>query len=375
MKRYITKGLPNSRIEIADALRGIAVMGIVIYHALENFNLFYAEKSMTLPYDDGVFEVCRFLLSGKMYGIFAMLFGVSFFIMRDNQEQKGYDFSLRFAWRMLLLFIIGIVNLSFYNGDILTSYAVLGLLMIPAGYLPNKWLWAITAILLLQPVEIYLVATASQLDTAWVWAAYDRVGEANMHGSFFDSAVVNVREGFDTNVGWAVYTGRLTQTLGLFLLGILVGRYRLLYNEGNNLKIWKWVLLISLPLAVIGSNVDIARLNVWIAPVKNFCILLTEVSAVVLLWYMVKGFSRALRHICFFGRMSLSNYLLQSIIGSLLFYGWGFGLYRYLGATWSLLVGITMIVFQILILKAWNRNHDRGPMETIWRKATWIHKA
>ena len=63
------------------------------------------------------------LLSGKMYGIFAMLFGLSFFIMNDNQQQKGKCFSGRFAWRMCLLFLFGVVNVAFYDGDILMLYA------------------------------------------------------------------------------------------------------------------------------------------------------------------------------------------------------------------------------------------------------------
>ena len=126
---YKTQGLKNSRIEVADALRGIAVIGIILYHSVEHFNLGSAHPSLSLPCDDTVFNILTVLLSGKMYGIFALLFGLSFFIMRDNQEQKGKDFSARFAWRMVLLFCFGIINMTFYNGDILTFYALLGLLM------------------------------------------------------------------------------------------------------------------------------------------------------------------------------------------------------------------------------------------------------
>jgi len=96
-----------------------------------------------------------FLLSGKMYAIFALLFGLSFFIQSDNQAQRGNDFSLRFAWRMVLLFIIGLVNAAIYNGDVLTYYAVFGLLMIPIGKLPNRWVWVIAALLFIQPLELY----------------------------------------------------------------------------------------------------------------------------------------------------------------------------------------------------------------------------
>ena len=88
--------------------------------------------------DDWMADVLALLLSGKMYGIFALLFGLSFFIMNDNQQQRGNCFSGRFAWRMFLLAMLGIVNTAFSDGDILFSYAIYGLVLIPLSYLlPN----------------------------------------------------------------------------------------------------------------------------------------------------------------------------------------------------------------------------------------------
>ena len=83
---YKTRNLPNTRIEVADALRGIAVIGIILFHSVEHFNIFPADPAVhTLPCDKAVADILAWLLSGKMYGIFAMLFGLSFFIMNDNQ--------------------------------------------------------------------------------------------------------------------------------------------------------------------------------------------------------------------------------------------------------------------------------------------------
>ena len=84
---YQTSNLPNTRIDVADALRGIAVAGIILYHSVEHFNIFTQEPIVhPLPSDQTVADVLAWLLSGKMYGIFAMLFGLSFFIMNDNQH-------------------------------------------------------------------------------------------------------------------------------------------------------------------------------------------------------------------------------------------------------------------------------------------------
>lgn len=381
LSRYRTRGLQNSRIEVADALRGIAVVGIILYHAVEHFNLGSPpEVTCALPCDDAVFNVLTVLLSGKMYGIFALLFGLSFFIMRDNQEQKGRDFSLRFAWRMVLLFGFGVLNMCFYNGDILTFYALFGLLMIPAGYLATPLLWAVTLLLLIQPVEIYSLISGWKPDLSGLWEYYGRMGEANGEGTFLQSAGVSLRYGFVCSWLWFVWKGRITQTVGLFFLGILVGRHRLLYDEGNHLRIWRRVLAVTAVLVAAGvlfgqdgrGSVAFGRLDALLHPLFNLAILLLIVSATVLLWYRFALFRRSLSHICFFGRMSLTNYLLSSVLGCFVFYGWGLGLYKVLGTTWSLLAGIAIVVLQIVLLRLWARRHPRGPLETLWRQLTWI---
>ncbi len=377
---YKTQGLRNSRIEVADALRGIAVIGIILYHSVEHFNLGSAHPSLSLPCDGTVFNILTVLLSGKMYGIFALLFGLSFFIMRDNQEQKGKDFSARFAWRMVLLFCFGIINMTFYNGDILTFYALLGLLMIPAGYLSTPLLWAVTIFLLIQPIEIYSLLSGWKPDISAMGKYYMTMGRAAIEGNFFECAGASLKYGFLTSLLWFIGKGRMTQTLGLFFLGILFGRRRLFYNEGNNLKIWRVVLAVSTVLVAVGvifgrageGNVYFGKVDSLLHPMFNLAILLFIVSGVVLLWYKFEGFRKSLSHICFFGRMSLTNYLLSSVLGCFIFYGWGLGLNDVLGTTWSFLTGIGIVVLQIIILRQWAKKHKRGPLETIWRKLTWI---
>ena len=85
MNFYKTLGLKNSRIDVADALRGLAVAGIILYHSVEHFNMYDGsiEHAYTLGCDDWMADVLALLLSGKMYGIFALLFGLSFFIMNE----------------------------------------------------------------------------------------------------------------------------------------------------------------------------------------------------------------------------------------------------------------------------------------------------
>ena len=136
MEKYIQ----SQRINVVDSLRGFAVVGIIIIHFLEHLN-FYAFPELT-PFDEGLWDTVFYLGASKMYAIFALLFGLSCYIQHHNAEKRGEDFRLRFAWRMLLLFGWGMLDLVFFNGDILCTYAVLGLLLIPLVKAPDKVLWA-----------------------------------------------------------------------------------------------------------------------------------------------------------------------------------------------------------------------------------------
>ena len=371
---YKTRFLPNTRIDVADALRGIAVAGIILYHSVEHFDIFTQEPIVhTLPCDQTVADVLAWLLSGKMYGIFAMLFGLSFFIMNDNQQQKGKCFSGRFAWRMCLLFMFGVINVAFYDGDILMLYACYGLLLIPVSYLPSKWVWCIIALLAIQPVELFCLLTGTTIDHTRLFEIYNQTIALHEHGTFWENVVNNVRYGFELNLRFNVFSGRLTQLLCLFILGMQLGRQRLFYNEGRNLKIWHNILICSAIIVIALSFVDFGELDTWLHPIYNLIILLMIVSAVVSAWYAFEGVRSVLHHLCIFGRMSLTNYLLQSIIGCAIFCGYGLACYRLLGITYAVMVGCGMVIVQYLFARYWFSSHQRGPLEGLWRKLTWIN--
>ena len=372
--KYHTRGLANTRIDVADALRGIAVAGIILYHSVEHFDIFTQDPIVhTLACDKTVGDVLAWLLSGKMYGIFAMLFGLSFFIMNDNQQQKGRSFSGRFAWRMCLLFVFGLINVAFYDGDILMLYAVYGLLLIPISYLPSKAVWCIIGLLAIQPVELYCLITGTTIDHSTLFEIYNKTIALHEHGTFWENAVNNLRYGFELNLRFNVFSGRLTQLLCLFILGMQLGRQRLFYNEGKNLQIWHIILCISATLVIALSFVDFGALEMWLKPIYSLFILLMIVSGVVSAWYAFKSVRSVLHHLCIFGRMSLTNYLLQSIIGSFIFSGYGLACYRLVGTTYAVLIGLGMVICQYLFCRYWFRNHPRGPLEGLWRKLTWIN--
>ena len=384
----------NSRIDVADILRGFAIGGIVLIHFIEQLNFYKfpeASSEFMASLNKSVFASIFFMLASKMYAIFSMLFGLSFFIQHDNQAQQGKDFRLRFMWRMVLLFLWGIFDLLFYNGDILTVYAVCGLLVLPFIRANNKVLIAAIIFFALQPIELFYIIKgtidpATEALNLGSRELFHSIMPAQENGNIIDVAVAGIRYGFPVNFTWAIEHGRMTQTIFLFLLGIYLGRKRLFYDEGNNIEIWKKILVGSLCSFIVlytlydavdnvavSSNCVHDSLDVMLNMWKNLSMMLCYVSGIVLLYYRTSA-RNFLSKIAPYGKMSLTNYLSQSIIGGFVFYNWGLGMYRHSGHFSSLFLGVLCIALQYMFCRWWLKNHSHGPFETIWRKLTWIGK-
>ena len=131
----------SPRVEVVDALRGFAVLAILLVHNVEHFIYPVYPDPATLPgwlnvLNEGVFTVVFGLFAGKSYSIFALLFGFTFYIQYSNQQAKGKDFGYRFLWRMLLLTLFATLNAAFYPaGDVLLLYAIVGVVL----FIVRKW--------------------------------------------------------------------------------------------------------------------------------------------------------------------------------------------------------------------------------------------
>jgi len=182
---------------------------------------------------------------------------------------------------------------------------------------------------------------------------------------------------------WTIENGRMTQTLFFFVLGIIVGRMRLLYDEGDNRTLWKRIMGVSLvafavicPLAIYVpgwmDNVCVSNsLKVMLTMWRNFTMLCFYVAGFAWLFHCTEK-GKKLMAVAPYGKMSLTNYISQSIIGSFIFYNWGLGWYDSSGHTYSLLMGAMVVIAQFFFCRWWMKHHKRGPLEEIWRKATWI---
>lgn len=381
----------HARVEVADVLRGLAVMGIILLHSIEHFNFYSfpdtAGQSAWLAFTDkAVWDGLFFLLGGKAYAVFALLFGFSYFIQYDNQRMRGHDFRLRFCWRLILLFLIGNLNAMFFTAEVLVLYSLVGFILPLTCKMKDKWIFVLACILLIQPLPLYYTLRACfdpafvtpALPTGDLWGA---TFEVQSHGTFWETVRVNLWEGQLASLAWAWDNGRVFQTAALFLLGFLAGKRGLFLKE--NLKIWNKVLCGSLlaffPLYGLGNmlpgfidNPSIRTpLLLIISSLYKFAFMLLLVSAILFAYYRTR-LQRRLAQIVPYGRMSLTNYITQSIFGSLLFYNWGLGLHDDLGITASFLTGILLFILQFSFCRWWMARHSHGPMEYLWKRATWL---
>lgn len=380
-----------SRLHVVDALRGFAIVSIMLLHNIEHFDFYFFPQNLPdwmIKIDKGIWDTLFFLFGGKSYAIFALLFGLTFFIQSENQEKKGKDFRGRFAWRLLLLMFFGFINSAFYEGDILTFYALIGFVLIPVAKLSSKLVFWIAVFLMLQPYEwinfvLSLQNPAQQMSDPVSWSYFGKMGEYITGTSIVDTWIGNLTNGKTGVILWNWENGRFFQTASLFMFGMLLGRKKLFVESENSKRFWLRAFIVAsilfIPLFYIKNN-----LGTWIAseairrPLltietswSNMAFMMILVSGFVLL-FRSRFFHNALNKFSPLGRMSLSNYIMQSVIGSFIYYGFGLALYQYTGATYSLLIGITLAVIQGYFCIWWFKHYKQGPLETIWHKLTWI---
>lgn len=380
----------HERVDVADVLRGFAVLAIILLHSIEHFN-FYSFPDTTYQsawlnfLDKAIWDGLFFMFGGKAYAIFALLFGFSFFIQHDNQRMRGNDFRLRFCWRLVLLFLIGQLNAAFFTGEILVMYSLIGFILVLTCKLSTRTIMIIASIFLIQPYAIYqLIRSVADpafqpvtFNTGAFWAA---TFEMQSNGNFIDTVSVNLWEGQLASLAWAWDHGRIFQTAALFMFGMLIGREEWFLRK--NLHKWGIVLSVALisffPLYglnnMVGNFIDDARilsqLKLIVSSLSNVAFMLILLCGVMFGYYSTKTISRLLSKLIPYGRMSMTNYVTQGIVGATLFYNWG--LHLQLGITASELVGIGIFIVQYAFCRVWVNHHSHGPLEYLWKKATWI---
>ena len=387
----MTEHSQNSRILILDVLRGFAIVAIMLLHNIEHFDVYHFPDHLPewmKALDQKIWTSLFFLFGGKAYAIFALLFGVTFSIQLKNQEKRGQGFLGRFAWRMLLLFCFGILNSAFFQGDVLSIYAVIGLLLIPMSKLSDKWIVLVAVCMMLLPVEWVNLFHAIQNPTQEIadpisWTYFGRMWEYIPGNSVVHTMWGNLTNGKIAVLRWNWENGRFFTIFGLFLFGYLLGKHEYFRWNDKTELFWKKALLIAgiafLPLFIVQRNLskliesDIIRRSVETIETAwtNFAFMVIMVAGLTIL-FQHKRVQKRLMYFTRFGKMSLSNYIIQSILGAIIYYGFGFGIYKYTGATYGILIGLALTILLGIFCKWWSGKYKHGPFETLWHKATWI---
>lgn len=387
----------NSRIVIIDALRGFSLAGIVIVHMVENF--------IGAPYPEGSMEAVRqgipdyivdgfivLFLRGKFFALFSFLFGLSFFIQMDRAHSRNEDYGWRFLWRLVLLFFIGYLHHLFYRGDILTIYAVLGIFLIPFYKINTKYVLVLTLLLFLGlgRYVVFSFAGGGNLfmpgefspNSPWVVNYFEIIKNGSILELFSSNATEGQLMKMDFQLG--VFS-RGYLTLAFFFLGMVVGRMHFfrdfMERKKLTLTVMWWslgIFIVSIGLAALifapmGPNVTFdnwrTMFGLTAVDLNNIGMTGIILAGFVLLYRKVKA-GRWLATFAPYGRMALTNYVFQTLVGTFLLYGWGLGYLGELRNIYTLLIAIILIAIQMVLSKWWLKKFYYGPLEWIWRSLT-----
>ncbi|WP_342498348.1 DUF418 domain-containing protein [Bacillus sp. FSL M8-0350] len=380
----VAHGQPMSlreRVHFLDIVRGFALMGIIL---VNYFLIVDSAKGFDMLSNDVFHNVVNWFASGKFITLFSFLFGVGFMIFMDRAAQKVDSPNKLFARRLTILLGFGLLHLTFvWIGDILAYYAVAGFLLLFFYKHTAKtilyWLITLFVIQLLTPFFTMLLNTVSSGSSGKPdFADFELISHNSLTylasiGDRWTDMVTMASGSFST-----VYS-----MFFMFLLGVYFVKMEFFKNMETKKTIWNriWIIF-TIAFLITQSSTIIAAVN----PVENT--LWTDIvsaleqnggltgsmfymSTLAMLFLHVPQLRGALMVFTKVGRMSLTCYLLHSIIGTLLFLKYGAGLVDHLQPAGTFMIGLGDYVFLVLFSTLWLKRFKYGPMEFIWRQLTY----
>ena len=385
---------PSERYVILDALRGFALIGIILanYPEFSLYTFQSAETAASMP-SAGIDRVVRFLqyflVDGKFYTLFSLLFGIGFSIIISHAAERGDGGFRLFYRRMAVLVLIGFVHLMFiWSGDILMLYALMGMALPLFRGVSDKALLRWAAFFVLLPVFVDAATSllgvslsAPAVRAQWHYCRMYGITEENFGYWLRDAdtyrevfqflvqgALVRVQEFVDGN--------RYFKVLGLFVIGFYIGRRKLYVDLAEHKPLLRKVssvgFFLGLPLSLVyawsavnGHPFGAAGHSVlYLVSVYPLGF---AYAAWLCLLYLKSREAAVWRWLAAPGRMALTNYIGQSVVGMFLFYGIGFGLGAGVGLAQTELTALAVFAFQVLFSWIWLRYCQFGPLEWVWR--------
>lgn len=385
------------RIVTLDVLRGFALFGILYAHMIfwyaagplpqETYQLY---KDLGSGIAMGTYMI---FVIGKFFAIFSFLFGLSFYILIQGLINRNEPVISRFGWRLTILGIVGMLHHAFWRADILSIYVPLGFLLLFFRNFSNRAL-VIMGILLVLNIPTKLAEfisiilrdqlTLIDVDLKTVGAEYYAVVS---QASFTEMIKHNVQAVGDKFV-YQINSGRLLITFGFFLLGMLAGRMHWFENIASQFVFFKKVLKkSSLVLAiavlsgvVLGTTTFMLKIDIEKTPIAgwlggfileflNVSLTLIYITGISILMLKPKWEAR-LAPLAAVGKMALTSYLMQTLIGVFIFFNVGLGLFTKTSPGMNALLCFAIFGLQIFFCRWWLQHFHYGPIEWLWRSAT-----
>ncbi|MGZ9697474.1 DUF418 domain-containing protein [Bacillus safensis] len=380
----VAHGQPMSlreRVHFLDIVRGFALMGIIL---VNYFLIVDSAKGFDMESNDVFHNLVNWFASGKFITLFSFLFGVGFMIFMDRAAQKVDSPNKLFARRLTILLGFGLLHLTFvWIGDILAYYAVTGFLLLffykRTAKTIRNWLITLFVIQLLTPFFTMLLNTISTGSSGKPdFADF----ELNSHNSLNYLASIGDRwADMVTMASSSFFT--VYSMFFMFLLGVYFVKMEFFKNMEAKKAIWNriWIICTIAFLITQGSTI-ITAVNpfenaLWMNTISaleqngGLTGSMFYMSTLAMLFLHVPQLRGALMVFTKVGRMSLTCYLLHSIIGTMLFLKYGAGLVDHLQPAGTFMIGLGVYVFLVLFSTLWLKRFKYGPMEFIWRQLTY----
>ena len=399
----------TDRIQALDALRGFALLGILLMN-IEGM-VGPLMNSMTgldpaLQGADRTMDAAIYLLvQGKFFPLFSMLFGMGFAVMMMRADAAGRPFLGLYLRRVGVLLALGLAHaLLLWSGDILVTYALMGLVLglcfrgTPQSRLP-KWGVALMLLPIGFTLLMGLLGTAMQAAPEEARAGFEQALAAQgaqmdaqieaqrlAYGSgTFAEATAQRVDDFISMVGFIVIFGAFI--LGLFLVGAWFTRSGAIAHPQAHARLFWRLRWVALPVGLamvlasywLEPTMDFARLDLVASTAQSLQMLGGAVMALGYLAWFVHGLQspvlgRWLGLLAPAGRMALTNYLMQSLVCTTIFYGYGLGYFEQLPRAWQPLFVLALFAGQVALSHWWLARFRFGPMEWLWRAATYLQR-
>ncbi len=377
----------TERILSLDIMRGFAIFGIFLVN-MEDFRApwLYLDigQIWDRPVDIAVQRFIDIFAQASFYTLFSFLFGYGMIIFMERAERKGYSASLLFSRRLAVLLIIGIIHAFFiWHGDILITYSLLGFFLIPF-YKSSSRALVYTALALIAAKVLVIgmmlsLVSVTQTGTEYGTTKHPMVNESiEVYGEGTYGEITSRRIEDWSYVNIAGGAGPVFLFLSLFpmfLLGAAASKFRLFQDSSGHYRFILNIWMVSLVFAIVFKFLPYV---IGRTPAADYfqdeiggpAAALLYASSVVLLTRR-KTFVSCMRPFAAVGKLSISNYLLQSVIGTLIFYSYGLGLYGKVGPVPGTLLVIGIFGLQAAASSWWIKRYRFGPVEWLWRSLTY----